>query len=1616
MTERTATTHVEHARSSEPDPIRGEIARLVQRVAKGHSPSLVQGATPTRSSAIPVQMFADAVTAGLYPRVVQLDGGGGGLGADDVHRAAAHGFSGSGGALPHLGAIERSFGRHDVSGVRAHVGGAAAEGAAAMGAHAYASGDQVAFESAPDLHLAAHEAAHVVQQRGGVQLSGGVGAAGDAYEQHADAVADLVTRGESAEALLDRYAPAGATGASVQRAVQRWGTWDGHTPVALEGSASAPVVAIDPAWLAVHGVPRGHQAHVSQSSTPRVFRAVVDALIDGYPHADRARLESGLGFDITAAMWGGTPIRFRPTSEILSQLVMSNAATGTTVQLAHGEDGALQVLFDTERAYPPSPTDADRRALATQIIVAVETEVQHSMLGGPRASYLVTLTAALPTERGLASIARFPTDLLDRLFGAAVMATVRARDGVTDDVVPTAEGDRAIPGTEAGPDREAIRSVLVDILGRAPERDPDAPPPPGATPLSSEELDQLSWLAGQPEAERNQILAVLREMRNGRRDGESIPRSADLASAIMIARNEAERRSAADSLHVTLLDGANSPIDVSRLDGDEGAPPAFPRPIRGRLAQPDVINVGNSTSFTFEHQGRDIMMGAANPRITIQWVIFGPSGLPSRTCGPEAAPDVEIATENMEYVDIPSEAPHPFVATMTTPGHYSIHAFVSHDWYYPAHITDTFEVVTTGARVDDMIERGASDFGVADPDTERPHEFDVPASEGDRGGTIREGELFDDVASDSMWASGSDEEARLTGEISRLETVRGVYTTTDPDLVTHIDERLARLRAMQNRVHALGEMTSIQHAEVQAHYASSSHGRSSDLHLVVTFRTEGPRDARRYLGELWDNTEVLPGDPAHLTVEEWGFHAMMEELFNRLSAAYPSGEMAFSYQVWEDERPTSRFRELRRVTDTYDTVLDEVVFSPGVSIAINIGAALLALFPPTSGLGIAIATTYNALQTEHEIEREVETDRVRPLRQAVNCAQLLLDIVPAIGAATRTFEIGGRLARVMEVAGAAGDAYVFWDDCQTQVQTLHDGDVSELAQAYAELEEAQANAASDHLEELHQRVELLRLRVQHRSNEVFTDLVEQQLLMRLSMHALHRAADHMRARAEEGAARTDGEREATTHPDEEEGAVRPTAHADVTAPPAGSVLSRADIQRIQREFGAVPVLIEEGWTTEVALETVRTADGIHVTHIRVGSGADLTTVLGHHPSIAVIERYNGVLGQVYHLFDEMRDYLRRNGLPAGEFEANPFRAHPETVAWDAWHEVQKLEHIIPEREAAIRDGRVTGEAAAALRRSTEFLRSELERHRDEVRRALRTGEGLEEGSGTGSIRTREETTDRAINTDGYPAPSSAGDGIDDSHYWYINAPDGTGFRYQLVRRSTAPSSAPILRLHREGGVISVRREVSVRETFREGARGPREAYDHLAASAPAGGTAVALRAVAPTDLTLGSIRGFVTRLQGFCEEALRRNHPDWSARQIRDEARRLAREVGDHQITVIRGTDEIRDAFDYRGEYGEASGDLHHLIPLYLGGDHTRLLDMHPDLHDELHTWIDGLRLGGISMQPSRAHRSAALEFAEGAAIVFDDGTLQLYRFDAASGTMVAVGEERVPLASRGAP
>jgi hypothetical protein len=136
---------------------------------------------------------ADGVAAdGLSPENVALDA----LRADP------------GTELPFQAQLQAAFGAHDVSSIRVHDSPAAERGAQAIGAAAYASGEHVALFGG-GLREAAHEAAHVIQQRGRSRGSGVVEDASD--EAHADAVADAVISGRSAEPLLDQVASPGTT-------------------------------------------------------------------------------------------------------------------------------------------------------------------------------------------------------------------------------------------------------------------------------------------------------------------------------------------------------------------------------------------------------------------------------------------------------------------------------------------------------------------------------------------------------------------------------------------------------------------------------------------------------------------------------------------------------------------------------------------------------------------------------------------------------------------------------------------------------------------------------------------------------------------------------------------------------------------------------------------------------------------------------------------------------------------------------------------------------------------------------------------------------------------------------------------------------------------------------------------------------------------------------------------------------------------------------------------------------------------------------------------------------------------------------------------------------------
>ena len=209
-----------------------------------------------------------------------------------------------------------------------------------MGAEAYATGDKVAFAHAPSLHTAAHEAAHVVQQRGGVQLKGGVGAAGDAYEVHADQVADAVVQGKSAEGLLSKYAGGTASTRPVQqKVVQRDLTPEQRTEIeARTGPLEARIAG--PGQVTLTAVQREALERTLGAAYGAWHGAAHTAIINFVRDQDTAANYTGL---IAAIL--GAPLGIIGAAVAPLAIPMAVAAAGVSVLAAIPSSGDRVAAF-----------------------------------------------------------------------------------------------------------------------------------------------------------------------------------------------------------------------------------------------------------------------------------------------------------------------------------------------------------------------------------------------------------------------------------------------------------------------------------------------------------------------------------------------------------------------------------------------------------------------------------------------------------------------------------------------------------------------------------------------------------------------------------------------------------------------------------------------------------------------------------------------------------------------------------------------------------------------------------------------------------------------------------------------------------------------------------------------------------------------------------------------------------------------------------------------------------------------------------------------------------------------------------------------------------------------
>ncbi|MCC6999837.1 MAG: DUF4157 domain-containing protein [Deltaproteobacteria bacterium] len=410
---------------------------------------------------------------------------------------------------------------------------------------------------------------------------------------------------------------------------------------------------------------------------------------------------------------------------------------------------------------------------------------------------------------------------------------------------------------------------------------------------------------------------------------------------------------------------------------------------------------------------------------------------------------------------------------------------------------------------------------------------------------------------------------------------------------------------------------------------------------------------------------------------------------------------------------------------------------------------------------------------------------------------------------------------------------------------------------------------------------------------------------------------------------------------------------------------------------------------------------VRITTLKVGPDATLAEVLAHERIVQLMRRYEGVTGAIRELWDRMLSLVGKSS------NANPFP--PGSRAYESWLELKKLPELGEARILKYPKG-VGAANESALSADLEFLENERKLHQqvvDDI--ALESGAGFVAKTGDSG---------RAAVAAGYPLPPDITklEDLEKSQYFYKTSASGDG-TFTLSRKVQSDVKPLRPELGPDGkptgkflpGDMTRSEEAAALVASMSDAK--QKAYAALKAAEEAkGNKVVPIKKMATTDQSIAMLTqkfgpaDFEEKVYELVFTSLERKIKAKNlaaaaeATEIAEaigEARKAAKDLMKHPITVIEGTDQLR-AFGYRAKYLSDTGkatdqidDLHHMIPLYLGGDHMHLVDLYEDLHKQMHQLVDSIKwdAAGTTLAPASIQK-AALNFENGAAIITKDGAI----------------------------
>lgn len=560
----------------------------------------------------------------------------------------------------------------------------------------------------------------------------------------------------------------------------------------------------------------------------------------------------------------------------------------------------------------------------------------------------------------------------------------------------------------------------------------------------------------------------------------------DIENAIVAA----ELNRAASSLGVTLAPAELEPIVDTPVTG-------------GIVNRGGMIQVGEEVEFFFQSSihSAGYINPFRTPWVRVTWVAH-----------PEGKPEVTTARGSTRHIEF--RAPDCFEVRFPKAGNYTIHAFVQHDCYRPAHFSIPVQVKTKAERMDE--ERATAFAGMGTFTSRDTYLSDGISTQYNLGK-----EFHGDVPQGSTGGRMASDAAILAQQIADLDALIKRYKDKDAaayaDLRAQAEKRRAALQRIYDEL-AGNEREGWLFLDARAAYISRQNGvPDCTLKIVAAAKRVS------VLGGLGaqvrvmirDFTQAFEPKDYEFSNGDQRFYPALRGAFLDLCKHYPPGRMSFLCQELSEDGTRRLSRTIGFELDTGTTWKDVkgVLYHPAVQTIVNIGGALAMTFIPGSGaILFPVLAAYNIVGTVDRMIDQINSGTMDRVSFAEGVMEIGLNLLPALGHARFLGSLGkigsavGKAARtwwVIDGAIVAGNGVMMTTEALRRLSDLRDHDVQEIARLHAEIEQLESYRTTnpsfpDLKQRLEQKKQLLQAKITEtrgRGKEIFEDLVKQGAIM-----------------------------------------------------------------------------------------------------------------------------------------------------------------------------------------------------------------------------------------------------------------------------------------------------------------------------------------------------------------------------------------------------------------------------------------------------------------------------------------------------------------------------------------